>query len=83
MEGNDFAMWFVLFNVRAKESPLGTQVNPQMSSATLKTISSGLFFFFFFKKSPISEHQMREADFADFVQSPKPLHGPVSPSALP
>lgn len=48
MEGNDFAMWFVLFNVRAKESPLGTQVNPQMSSATLKTISSGLFFFFFF-----------------------------------
>ena len=41
------------------------------------------FFFFFLKKSPISEHQMREADFADFVQSPKPLHGPVSPSALP
>ena len=47
MEGNDFAMWFVLFNVRAKESPFGTQVNPQTSSATLKTISSGLFFFFF------------------------------------
>lgn len=43
MEGNDFAMWLVLFNVRAKESPLGTQVNPQKSSATLKTISSTLF----------------------------------------
>lgn len=44
MEGNDFAMWLVLFNVRAKESPLGTQVNPQKSSVTLKTISSALFF---------------------------------------
>lgn len=79
MEGNDFAMWLVLFNVRAKESPLGTQVNPQKSS-TLKTISSGLFLIM---KSPISEHQIWEADFADLVQSPKPLHCPVSPSALP
>lgn len=43
MEGNDFAMWLVLFNVRAKESRLGTQVNLQKSSATLKTISSTLF----------------------------------------
>ena len=61
MEGNDFAMWFVLFNVRAKESPFGTQVNPQTSSATLKTLSSGLFFFFFFFFHEITNNRASDA----------------------